>query len=55
MYARFVNKLTPAEKRVLRAVGRLGGKAAAANLTPQQRKARAQKAAQSRWNKQEKK
>jgi hypothetical protein len=47
----FVKKLSAVEKRALRTIGRRGGKAAAAGLTPAQRKERAQKAAQARWGK----
>jgi len=50
-----VKKLSTIEKRVLRTIGSRGGKAAAAGLTPAQRKERAQKAAQARWGKREEK
>jgi hypothetical protein len=36
--------LTPAAKKVLREIGRLGGKATAAKLTPEERRASALKA-----------
>jgi hypothetical protein len=54
-YALFVRKLTPTEKRVLRSIGSLGGTKAAASLTPEQRKQRAQKGALARWSKRKKK
>jgi hypothetical protein len=46
-----MKKLSSLEKRVLRTIGSRGGKKAAEGLTPAQRKERAQKAAQARWDK----
>ncbi|MBZ5532786.1 MAG: hypothetical protein LAO20_15255 [Acidobacteriia bacterium] len=46
-----MKRLTSTEKRVLRAMGSLGGKASAAKLTPEERKEKARKAIQARWAK----
>lgn len=37
--------------RIARQLGRRGGRAAAANMTPRQRQLRAKKAARARWSK----
>jgi hypothetical protein len=47
-------KLTKKEKNAFRKVGAEGGKKAASGMTPEQRKARATKAAQARWKREEK-
>lgn len=44
-------KLSQAIKAAFQEAGREGGKARAANMTPQQRKAAAKKAAKARWDK----
>jgi hypothetical protein len=49
-----MKKMTPAEKRILRKFGSQGGTKTAAALTSEQRRERAQKAAQARWGKSKK-
>ena len=57
-----MKRLTPKEREAFRILkkmfvkaGHEGGKKSSANLTPAERKARAQKAAQARWSKVKKK
>jgi hypothetical protein len=57
-----MKRFTPKERQALRILkkmfvkaGQLGGKKSSANLTPTERKERAQKAAQARWSKAKKK
>jgi hypothetical protein len=57
-----MKRFTPKEREALRILkkmfvkaGQVGGKKSSANLTPAERKERAQKAAQARWSKAKKK
>jgi hypothetical protein len=44
-----MKRLSAIEKRVLRNIGSLGGKASAAKLSPKERQEKARKAVQTRW------
>jgi hypothetical protein len=44
-----MKRLSAIEKRVLRNIGSLGGKASAAKLSPKERQEKARKAVQARW------
>jgi hypothetical protein len=46
-----MERLTREEKRAFRKTGRIGGKKRAAQMTAEERKALARKAAQERWKK----
>jgi hypothetical protein len=46
-----MKRLSAIEKRALRNIGRLGGKASAAKLSPKERQEKARKAVQARWAK----
>jgi hypothetical protein len=46
-----MNRLSAIEKRALRKIGSLGGKASAAKLSPKERQEKARKAVQTRWAK----
>jgi hypothetical protein len=45
----FMKRMSAIEKRVLRNIGSLGGKASAAKLSPKERQEKARKAVQTRW------
>ncbi len=49
-----MKRLSAVEKRVLRNIGSLGGKASAAKLSPKERQEKARKAVQARWAKSKK-
>lgn len=44
-----MKRLSAIEKRALRNIGSLGGKASAAKLSPKERQEKARKAVQTRW------